>query len=93
MLYFIFYLYLPYLTILYFIYIRNTISHCYYYPVANIRFEQSTYNVDENDGPVQAVLVLSNPLSSNVTVEVMGTDISATGDHETYNNLYSIIDI
>ena len=40
--------------------------------VATVNFEQSTYNVHEPDGSVQPVIVFSNPLSTDVTVEVLG---------------------
>ena len=43
-------------------------------------FSQSAYSVNENDEPAQAVLVLSNPSSSDITVEVFNTDGSATGE-------------
>ena len=43
-------------------------------------FSQSTYSVDEDDGPAQPVLVLSNPSSSTITVQVTNTDGSATGE-------------
>ena len=46
----------------------------------NVRFEQPTYNVNENAGPAQPVLVLSNPSSTEFTVEVTNTDVSATGE-------------
>jgi len=39
------------------------------------------YSVDEDDGPAQPVLVLSNPSSSDITVEVFNTDGSATGEY------------
>ena len=42
-------------------------------------FEQSTYSVDENDGPAQPVLVLSKPSSITFNVIVTNTDGSATG--------------
>ena len=42
-------------------------------------FNQSTYNVDGDDGPAQPVLVLSNPLSSDITISVYNTVGSATG--------------
>jgi len=44
-------------------------------------FEQPTYSVDEDDGPAQPVLVLSNPSSTDVTVQVFNTDGSATGEY------------
>ena len=46
-------------------------------------FEQTAYRVDEDDGPAQPVLVLSNPSSTNITVEVFNTDGSATGEYYT----------
>ena len=46
---------------------------------ATVSFEQHTYNVHENDGKVEPVLVLSNPSSTAVTVKVLSTDGSATG--------------
>jgi len=48
--------------------------------VANVSFSQSTYSVDEDDGPVQPVLVLSNPSSTDITVQVGSNDITATGE-------------
>ena len=44
-----------------------------------IMFEQLTYSVDENAGPAQPVLVLSNPSSMEFNVTVTNTDGSATG--------------
>ena len=38
--------------------------------ITTIFFNQSTYSIDEDSGVVQLVLVLSNPLSTNVTVQV-----------------------
>ena len=46
---------------------------------ANVSFEQQTYKVNEDDENVQPVLVLSNPSSTAITVEVFSTDGSATG--------------
>ena len=43
-------------------------------------FGQSAYSVNENDEPAQAVLVLSNPSSIDITVEVYNTDGSAFGE-------------
>ena len=45
-----------------------------------IIFNQSTYSVDEDDGPAQPVLVLSNPSSTVITVQVRSNDITATGE-------------
>ena len=42
-------------------------------------FGQSRYSVNEHDEPAQAVLVLSNPSSTDFTVQVTNTDGSANG--------------
>ena len=44
-----------------------------------VNFERPTYSVDEDDGPAQPVLVLSNPSLMNITVRVRGNDNTATG--------------
>ena len=46
-----------------------------------VNFEQMTYNIDEDNGLVQPVLVLSNPSSTTITIEVLSIDESATGKH------------
>ena len=40
------------------------------YAVSNINFEQSTYSVIEDSGPVQLVLVLTNPSSTDLIIRV-----------------------
>ena len=42
-------------------------------------FNQSMYSVNEDAGPVQPVLVISNPSPTNINVQVTNTDGSATG--------------
>ena len=54
--------------------------HISIYIAPAIDFNQSTYNVDEDDGPAQPVLVLSNPSSTDITISVFSTDGSATGN-------------
>ena len=44
-------------------------------------FNQSMYSVDEDTRPAQPVLVLSNPSTTNIIVEVYNTDASATGEY------------
>lgn len=46
--------------------------------VATVNFDKSTYVVKENSGTVQPVLVLSTPLSFNVTLQVRDNAITAT---------------
>ena len=41
-------------------------------------FEQSTYGIDEDAGPAQPILVLSNPSSLTFIVNVTNTDRTAT---------------
>ena len=43
-------------------------------------FNQSTYSVNEDDGSVQPVLVLSNPSSTNITIQVKETSGAATSE-------------
>ena len=44
-----------------------------------VQFEQSSYIIDEDDGPVQLVLIFSNPSSTNITVQVENIFGNATG--------------
>ena len=45
-----------------------------------VRFNQSTYVVDESNGVIQPVLVLSNPLTnSNITLTIIAVSGTATG--------------
>ena len=46
--------------------------------VITISIDKSTYSVDEDDGPAQPVLVLSNPSSTDITVQVRDTQNTAT---------------
>ena len=45
-----------------------------------ITFSQSTYSFTEDDGPAQPVLVLSNPSSTGITVQVKDTQNTATSE-------------
>ena len=47
----------------------------------DVFFNQSSYNVSEDSKLVQPVLVFSNPSSYNVTVKVVATNDSATGEY------------
>ena len=49
-----------------------------------VNFEQITYNIAEANGLVNPVLVLSNPSSTNITVEILSTEGSATGKYSVY---------
>ena len=44
-----------------------------------VSFMNPKYNVNENDGTVQFVLVLTNPSSTNIMLQVTNVDNTATG--------------
>ena len=46
-----------------------------------VSFSQSAYSVDESLTSVQPILFLSNPSSTDLTIEVLTTDISALGKY------------
>ena len=50
------------------------------FPAITVNFNQSTYSVNEDAGPVQPVLVLSNPSSTDITVQVRDTQNTATSE-------------
>ena len=56
-------------------------SYCQYLCLLaiTVMFGQSKYSVNEHEELSQAVLVLSNPSSTDLTVQVTNTDGSATG--------------
>lgn len=56
---------------------NNNYYIIYHFIDATIAFDQSTYNVDENDKFVQPVLILSNPSSIDITVQIIGEDDTA----------------
>ena len=49
-----------------------------------VNFEQIMYNIAEANVLVNPVLVLSNPSSTNITVEILSTEGSATGKYSVY---------
>ena len=54
------------------------------YVVATVSFDRSTYIVDETDGLLQAVLVLSDKSPDDITIKVDNFDISTTSKLCTY---------
>ena len=46
-----------------------------------VGFNQTTYIINENDGALQLVLILSNPSSTDITIHVNITDGLATGEY------------
>ena len=53
--------------------------HCIYCIAITVMFNETTYSVDEDDGPAQLVLVLNDPSSIEFNVTVFNTDVSTTG--------------
>ena len=49
------------------------------YVAATISFNQSSYSIEENDGPVQIGIILSNPSSTDIMIEVLNIHEPATG--------------
>jgi len=61
-----------------------TVALIIFYTVAaafatSVSFNQSTYSVNEDDGPIQLVLALSSPTMTSITVEIEYSDDTATG--------------
>ena len=51
-----------------------------FYAVAvSIKFKKSSYSTTERKRPVEIILVLSNPSSTDIVVIINSTDITATG--------------
>ena len=69
--------------------IRCTHTYCILYSVERtISFNQQTYIVNENEGLLQAVLVLSKSVRTDITLQVGTNDNTATGEHlRSLNNI------
>ena len=53
----------------------------YNFLVLSVMFSETMYSVNEGAGPAQPVLVLSNPSTTPITVQVFNTDGTATGEY------------
>ena len=53
----------------------------YHLLAITVMFTETTYSVNEGDGSAQIGLVLSNPSSTDTTVQVFNTDGSTTGEY------------
>ena len=54
------------------------------FSATSLIFSESVYNVSENNGHLQPVLILSNPLLASITVQVFSsTDDPAIGEYVT----------
>ena len=61
-------------------YVHAYVYYYYYFIDIILRFSQTTYRINENDGPFQPVLVLSNPSLADITIQVMDSEVSATSN-------------
>ena len=52
-----------------------------FYIDITVTFSQPIYSVDEDSGPAQTELVLSNPSSTNITIQVLNSDGSANSEY------------
>ena len=57
----------------------NSLTVYFYLVVANMSFSQSKYNVGEGEGSVQPILVLSNPSSTDINIQVTDEEGTASG--------------
>ena len=64
-----------------YLYTRMLNNDVYNFIAITISFNESTYFVNEAARYAYAVLVLSNPSSTNITVKFRSTDDSATGEY------------
>ena len=74
--------------------VRKLCRHKSYFTVflyldTTVEFSNSIYSVDEDSGSARLLLLLSNPPSTNITIEVFNTNITALG--KLSNIIYTII--
>ena len=58
------------------------VFHCTFWlhsVVATVAFDQVAYYVSENNATTQIVLILDIPLSTDVTIEIYDTNVTASG--------------
>ena len=72
----------------------HTYVYIYYFADIILRFNQTMYRMNENDGSFQPVLVLSNPSLTDITIQVTDSEVSATssliGDGDYASGPYSV---
>ena len=61
-------------------FLRHDLHTVYHLVAIIVMFSQTTYSVDEEAGLARPVLVLSNPSSSNITVQVSEQQGTATSE-------------
>ena len=63
----------------------------YHLVAITVMFSETTYDVNENAGPAQPVLVLSNPSATQFTVRVREAERSATSEQTKYMSMLLLI--
>ena len=53
---------------------------CHLFSDITVRFSKAMYSFNEETGPAQPALVLSNPSSTDITVQVRDTQNTATSE-------------
>ena len=59
--------------------IASVLIFMFSYSVSTLRFNHSTYSVNESDGKVNITLYHSNPSSIDIVLRVNSSDVSADG--------------
>lgn len=54
-----------------------------------VSFSRTMYEIHENDGPLQVVLLLDKPALDSITVKIVSTEETATGKDCVYNSFES----
>ena len=65
--------------------VKIYLHHVVYHTDISVYFSQPTYRVNENDGAVQLVLVLSNPSSTDFDVEIRDNEGTAIRKQKYYS--------
>ena len=51
--------------------------YCFIFVAVAISFDPLTYFVNENNGTVELIAILSNPSIADITVQIMSSDVAA----------------
>ncbi len=56
------------------------VTHQFLYVDLTVSFQNTVYNIGKNAGSARPILVLSNPLATDVTIQVTRTDALTIGE-------------
>ena len=60
----------------------------YFLAAITISFDRLIYFVNENNGTVELIVVLSNPSTTDIAVEIISSDVTAISTYAHYYNLF-----